>query len=78
MDQYNLIKSNRPKAIVPNTLNGKIEFKNVSFSYPNRIDEKILNNFNFSLKPGGVTAIVGRSGSGKSTIAALLLRYCFL
>jgi len=54
-------------------LKGAIEFKNVSFRYP---DTGILalKDLNFSLKAGERMAIIGRTGSGKSTIADLLLR----
>mmetsp|Transcript_21964 Transcript_21964/g.16309 ORF Transcript_21964/g.16309 Transcript_21964/m.16309 type:complete len:202 (+) Transcript_21964:725-1330(+) len=50
------------------TVGGDIEFKNVSFVYPSRPDQRILHNFNFHFERGKTTAIVGPSGSGKSTI----------
>lgn len=54
--------------------NYNIDFDNVSFSYNN--DEMLaLENINFSLKEGTVTALVGPSGGGKSTVAQLLLRF---
>lgn len=52
---------------------GEIEWKNVSFKYPNS-DIYALENISFSLKAGESLAITGRTGSGKSTIAQLLLR----
>jgi len=52
-----------------------INFNNVSFAYPSRKDLKILHNFNLSIKNGQRIAIVGSSGSGKSTILQLLLRF---
>jgi ATP-binding cassette subfamily B (MDR/TAP) protein 1 len=52
----------------------EIVFKNVSFSYPARPLEKVLDSVNFRIKTGSTVGIVGASGSGKSTIAALLLR----
>ena len=54
-------------------LNGKIEFKNVSFIYP---DSGILaiDDISFSVSPGKSLAIIGKTGSGKSTIANLLVR----
>ncbi len=57
----------------PQTIQGKIEFKNVSFVYPES-GIKALDQVNFSIEPGQTLAILGRTGSGKSTIASLLLR----
>ncbi|EMD90823.1 putative ABC transporter [Bipolaris maydis C5] len=51
-----------------------ISFKNVNFTYPSRKDSRILHNLTFSIPHGSCTAIVGSSGSGKSTIASLLLK----
>ncbi|KAG8733596.1 hypothetical protein FRC11_004832 [Ceratobasidium sp. 423] len=55
--------------------NVEIEVQNLTFSYPSRPDHKTLDNVSFVLEAGKVTALVGASGSGKSTIASLLLRY---
>lgn len=55
--------------LTPNLL-GDITFRNVSFSYGTRVD--VFDNFSLSLKQGQLTAIIGESGSGKSTIAALI------
>ncbi|MDD3056103.1 MAG: type I secretion system permease/ATPase [Aliarcobacter sp.] len=52
---------------------GKIEFRNVSFSYPNT-DVEILKNVSFVINPGEHVAILGRIGSGKSTILKLILK----
>lgn len=49
---------------------GDIVFQNVSFSYGTRVD--VFEGFNLTMKAGAITAIIGESGSGKSTIAALL------
>ncbi|GAB4204591.1 MAG: ABC transporter transmembrane domain-containing protein [Bacteroidia bacterium] len=57
------------------TLKGNIEFQNVCFSYPSRKNFKVLNNISFSVKAGEQIALVGSSGSGKSTIAQLILRF---
>ncbi len=51
---------------------GRIEFRNVEFRYPGA-PEKALEGINFTLEPGEHLAILGRVGSGKSTIARLLL-----
>ncbi|MCH5167094.1 MAG: ABC transporter ATP-binding protein [Erysipelotrichales bacterium] len=52
-------------------ISGKIEFKNVSFTYEKN---EVLKDVSFKLEPNSFTAIVGKSGSGKSTIFRLLLR----
>lgn len=51
----------------------RIEFRDVSFGY--RADEPVLNAMSFVAEPGKVTALVGPSGGGKSTVLALLLRF---
>ncbi len=56
-------------------LNGDIRFKNVHFSYPTRSDMEILKGINFTIPSGHKIALVGQSGSGKSTIVQLLMRY---
>ncbi|KAJ7271891.1 P-loop containing nucleoside triphosphate hydrolase protein [Mycena haematopus] len=55
-------------------LDGPITFKNVQFSYPERVDVPVLKNLNLEIADGECVAIVGASGSGKSTVAALLQR----
>lgn len=54
---------------------GHVSIKNVNFSYPTRPDVTVLNDVSIEIKPGEVVALVGASGSGKSTICSLLLRY---
>jgi ATP-binding cassette, subfamily B (MDR/TAP), member 10 len=51
-----------------------VEFKNLSFRYPSRPDVPVLDNFSLTVPSGSVVALVGKSGSGKSTIASLLTR----
>ncbi|KZV17808.1 ABC transporter B family member 26, chloroplastic-like [Dorcoceras hygrometricum] len=55
-------------------LTGRVEFNDVTFYYPSRTSVSVLRDFNLVLHPGEVVAIVGLSGSGKSTIVNLLLR----
>ncbi|KAJ3286427.1 GTPase-activating protein [Rhizoclosmatium sp. JEL0117] len=54
---------------------GKVEFKNVQFTYPSRPDVKILKGLDLTVEPGKTVALVGASGSGKSTIIQLLERF---
>ncbi|OOF42500.1 lipid ABC transporter permease/ATP-binding protein [Rodentibacter rarus] len=53
---------------------GQLEFKNVSFAYEGK-EELALNNISFNIPAGKTVALVGRSGSGKSTIANLVTRF---
>ena len=64
--------------IMDESLAGNIIFKDVNFSYPTRPDHVILKNFNLHIPAGKTVAIVGTSGNGKSTVAALLERYDFI
>ena len=59
----------------PKEIKGKIEFKNVTFSYPTKPEQKILKNISFTIHPGQSAALVGYSGCGKSTIIQLLERF---
>ena len=52
---------------------GDIKFKNITFKYPK--GEEVLKNFNLEISPNKKVAIVGKTGSGKSTIASLLYRF---
>ena len=58
----------------PPSIKGEIEFKNVSFYYPTRPDQPVLTNLNLTFPQGKVTALVGSSGGGKSSIVSLLCR----
>ena len=60
-------------SIHPEKLEGKIEFANVSFSYDDK--NEVLKDINFSLPPGHTLALVGSTGSGKSTIINILSRF---
>lgn len=60
--------------VIPTSPFDVIEFDNVNFTYPARLDMPVLTRISFSLKRGKQIAIVGPSGAGKSTIAALLTR----
>ncbi|XP_035927908.1 bile salt export pump isoform X1 [Halichoerus grypus] len=56
-------------------IKGEIEFHNVTFHYPSRPEVKILNNLSMVVKSGEMTAVVGSSGSGKSTALQLIQRF---
>jgi ATP-binding cassette subfamily B multidrug efflux pump len=58
---------------VPHTVNGKLEFRNVSFNYPDT-GITALKEVSFKVNPGEMVAVIGRTGSGKSTIANLIMR----
>lgn len=62
-------EDNKSRTIELKDIKGNIEFNNVSFSYDE--GKKVLNNISFNAPAGSVTALVGSSGSGKSTIAGL-------
>ncbi|MEG2916670.1 MAG: ABC transporter ATP-binding protein [Clostridium sp.] len=63
--------SNAEDAIVPEEIKGEISFKNVSFKYN---EENVLENINLNIKSGMTVAIMGTTGSGKSTLMGLLGR----
>jgi ABC-type multidrug transport system fused ATPase/permease subunit len=54
---------------------GELELRGVNFAYPSRSDASVLRDVSIKLRRGSVTALVGRSGAGKSTVAALLSRF---
>ena len=55
--------------------NGKIVMDSVKFSYPSRSEVVVLDDLNVVINPGQITALVGESGGGKSTIVQLILRF---
>uniref|UniRef100_A0A8C8GI88 Mitochondrial potassium channel ATP-binding subunit n=1 Tax=Oncorhynchus tshawytscha TaxID=74940 RepID=A0A8C8GI88_ONCTS len=57
------------------SLTGRVDFMNITFSYPTRPGQRILKNFNLIIPPCKTVAIVGESGGGKSTVASLLERF---
>lgn len=65
--------SKEPKKLNPNK-KGLVEFKNVSFRYPDS-DEEVLSDISFTAEPGKTTAIIGSTGSGKSTVVNLIPRF---
>lgn len=63
----------KSNAIELNRIKGEVCFEDVSFSYDS--SEPVLKNINFTVRPGQLVALVGGSGSGKSTIANLISRF---
>ena len=59
----------------PATPKGQVKFADVTFHYPTRLNAAALNNVGFIARPGEVTAIVGPSGAGKTTLFALIQRF---
>ncbi|XVF34914.1 hypothetical protein REPUB_Repub18cG0099400 [Reevesia pubescens] len=69
------IDSEDTKGIVLDTIRGDIEFEHVKFMYPSRPDSIVLKDFNLKVEAGKTVALVGASGSGKSTAIALVQRF---
>lgn len=61
--------------LFPEPATGKLAFENVTFAYPSRQTENILDGFNLDIKGGETVAIVGPSGAGKTTVFQLLQRF---
>lgn len=57
------------------SMEGSVDFHNVTFTYPTRPEQPVLHRLNLSVKPGQYVALVGASGSGKSTTIAMLERF---
>ena len=68
-------KINSDSVIDIKKIKGEVTFQNVAFSYPSRKEIQVLKNVSFKANFGQKIAIVGPSGTGKSTIASLLLRF---
>lgn len=74
MDTESILQE-APDATELKVSKGKVDFKNISFAYPDEPDVEILHNVNFTAKPGEMIALVGPTGAGKTTIVNLLVRF---
>lgn len=75
MDRVSAIDPFSDKGDQPTEVQGTIDCENITFSYPMRPGVTVLENFNLHIPAGKVTALVGASGSGKSTIIGLIERW---
>ncbi|KAK9126626.1 hypothetical protein Scep_015472 [Stephania cephalantha] len=75
IDHKPTMDQNAESGAVLETITGQLELKNVEFSYPSRPDVRILNDFSLNVPAGKTIALVGSSGSGKSTVVSLIERF---
>ncbi|KAK6913177.1 ABC transporter type 1, transmembrane domain [Dillenia turbinata] len=75
LDRVTLIEPDDPEGYKPEKITGCVEFRDVDFAYPARPDIMIFKGFSINIEPGKSTALVGQSGSGKSTIIGLIERF---
>ncbi|XP_076892413.1 ABC transporter B family member 1 [Bidens hawaiensis] len=75
IDHKPSVDKNAESGVELDSVSGLVELKNVNFAYPSRPDVKILNNFSLSVPAGKTIALVGSSGSGKSTVVSLIERF---
>ncbi|XP_075485120.1 ABC transporter B family member 20-like [Primulina tabacum] len=75
IDRVPKIDPDDSSALKPPNVYGSIELKNVDFSYPTRPEVLVLSNFSLKVNGGQTVAVVGVSGSGKSTIISLIERF---
>lgn len=75
LDKYTKIEPEDPDGYKPDKITGQVELRNVHFAYPARPDVTIFQGFSLKIEAGKSTALVGQSGSGKSTIIGLIERF---
>ncbi|XP_066321359.1 putative multidrug resistance protein isoform X1 [Miscanthus floridulus] len=75
LDRKTEIDPDNPEGYKPERLKGEVDIRGVDFAYPSRPDVIIFKGFSLSIQPGKSTALVGQSGSGKSTIIGLIERF---
>lgn len=75
LDRYTRIEPEDPEGCRPEKITGYVDFCDVDFAYPARPDVIIFKGFSINIAAGRSTALVGQSGSGKSTIIGLIERF---
>ncbi|CAI0455701.1 unnamed protein product, partial [Linum tenue] len=75
LDRQTRIEPEDPKGYKPERIMGLIEFQDVDFAYPTRPNMIVFQGFTMKIEAGKSTALVGQSGSGKSTIISLIERF---
>jgi len=74
LDTENVIRDPQDPKPLPKQFSGKVEFRDVYFRYPDA-EEDVLQDISFTAPPGQVTAIIGSTGCGKSTVVNLVMRF---
>ncbi|VVA20137.1 PREDICTED: ABC transporter [Prunus dulcis] len=75
LDSQTRIDPDDPEAEIVETIRGEIELRHVDFAYPSRPDIMVFKDFNLRIRTGQSQALVGASGSGKSSVIALIERF---
>ncbi|KAL6325436.1 hypothetical protein AAG906_023281 [Vitis piasezkii] len=75
LDRYTRIEPEDPDGHQPEKIIGRVEIRDVDFAYPARPDVLVFKSFSINIDAGKSTALVGQSGSGKSTIIGLIERF---
>jgi ATP-binding cassette subfamily B (MDR/TAP) protein 1 len=75
IDRKSLLDPLENKGERPESIQGEIELTNINFAYPSRPDVQVLDNFSLKVPARSTTALVGASGSGKSTVVGLMERW---
>ncbi|KAG6769772.1 hypothetical protein POTOM_025434 [Populus tomentosa] len=75
IDHKPAIDRNSESGVELESVTGLVALKNIDFAYPSRPDARILNNFSLNVPAGKTIALVGSSGSGKSTVVSLIERF---
>nr|GME15171.1 ABC transporter B family member 11-like [Ipomoea batatas] len=75
LDRQSKMDLDEKSGLELDSVQGEIEFQSVCYAYPTRPDVKVLYGFSFTVQNGKTVALVGKSGSGKSTVIALLQRF---